>query len=202
MSALTMPPPAGIPPFPVQTIAVAKYHQMIKAGVYTEDDKVELIEGYIVPKMPRGTDHDSTMDQIDIALQGILPSGWKARSQRAITLADSEPEPDFAIVRWRPRAYAARHPGPADIGLVIEVADSSLLFDRRDKCRIYARAGIAIYWIVNIPDGLIEVYTQPSGPAPSPAYASHQDFSGGDSVTVVLDGQTVASIPVADILPP
>jgi hypothetical protein len=174
---------------------------MIQAGVYTEDDRVELIEGYIVPKMPHGTPHDSTMDQIDIALESSLPPGWRARSQRAITLSDSEPEPDYAIVRWSPRAFATHHPGPADIGLIIEVADSSLEFDRKEKGRVYARAGIVAYWIVNIPDGIIEVYTQPSGPTANPAYASHQDFSRGDSVPLVLDGVTAASLLVAYILP-
>jgi Uma2 family endonuclease len=201
MSILTMPPPAGIPPFPMQTISVAKYHEMIQKGVYAEDDKVELIEGYIVAKMPHGTPHDSTMDQIDVAREGILPVGWKARSQRAITLSDSEPEPDYAIVRFAPRIFATRHPGPSDIGLIIEVADSSLSFDRKDKCRIYARAGIVIYWIVNIPDGIIEVYTQPSGPTAAPSYASRQDFARGDMVPLVLDGISVAALPVSDLLP-
>ena len=201
MSTLTMPAPVGIPPFPIQKISVARYHQMIEKGVYTEDDKVELIEGYIVSKMPHGTPHDSTMDAYEAALEGKLPSGWRIRCQRAVTLPDSEPEPDYAIVRWRTRAYALHHPTPADIGHLAEVADSSLDQDRGAKKRIYARAGIPIYWIVNLVENLIEVYTQPSGPTANPDYASRQDFARGDTIPLILDGQTICTLAVSDLLP-
>jgi len=94
-----------------------------------------------------------------------------------------------------------RHPGPADIGVVIEVADSTLVGDRADKGRIYARANLPCYWIVNLQDGQIEVYTSPSGPMVSPGYAQHLDYRPGDSVPFLLDGVLAANIPVQELLP-
>src|SRR5262249_46760367 len=108
---------------------------------------------------------------------------------------------DCAIVRGNARTYLTRHPGPADIGLVIEVADTTLAGDRADKCRIYARAGLACYWIVNLNDRQVEVYTSPSGPTASPAFAQRTDYHVGDTVPLVLDAATVASIAVVDLLP-
>lgn len=89
----------------------------------------------------------------------------------------------------------------ADVGLVIEVADSSLLRDQRDKTRIYARAGIPVYWIVNLVDRRIEVYSQPTGPTAVPAYQSFQTYQPGDAVPLVLDGNPAGSVPAADLLP-
>ena len=111
-----------------------------------------------------------------------------------------DPEPDFAIVRPDPGRYRTRHPGPADIGLVIEVSDRSLDVDRQDKGRIYARAGLPVYWIVNLVDMQVEAYTDPSGPTATPAYATRTDSRAGDSVPVVLAGVTVAQLAVQSVL--
>ncbi len=104
-------------------------------------------------------------------------------------------------LRGNARTYLAHHPTVADAGLVIEVADSSLLRDQQDKTRIYARAGIPCYWIINLVDQRIEVYSQPSASAPVPAYHSLQTYQPGDAVPLVLDGNTVGAIPAADLLP-
>ena len=181
--------------------SVEQYQRMIEVGVLTSDDKVELLENYVVLKMTRNPPHDGTIDLLNAALFPCVPSGWLLRIQQTIVLADSQPEPDFAIVRGAPRTYLARHPKAADVALAIEVADSSLLRDRRDKTRIYARAGIPTYWIVNLVDSRIEVYTQPSGPTAVPEYGMSRTFAPGDEVPIVLDGANVASVPVADLLP-
>src|SRR6266496_1478704 len=152
--------------------SVARYQRMIETGILTPEDKVELLENYVVLKMPRNPRHDSTIQHMLEKLFPHRPAGWSLRVQSALTLPDSQPEPDFALVRGSAANYAHRHPGPSDTGLVIEVADSSLLRDQRDKTRIYARAGIPLYWIVNLVDQRIEVYGQPSGPTPVPAYGS------------------------------
>jgi Uma2 family endonuclease len=183
------------------TFSVARYQRMIETGILTGDDKVELLENYVVLKMPRNPRHDSSVQRMLRPLLGVLPTGWDIRIQLAVTLLDSQPEPDFAIVRGSAVNYEANHPGSADIGLLIEVAESSLLRDQRDKTRIYARAGIACYWIVNLLDRRIEVYTQPSGPTAVPAYGAFQTFQPGDNVPLVLDGTTVGHIPAADLLP-
>ena len=116
-------------------------------------------------------------------------------------LPDSQPEPDFAVVRGNARTYFSRHPSTADVGLLVEVADSSLLRDQRDKTRIYARAGIPCYWIVNLVDRRVEVFTQPSGPTAVPAYGAFQTFQPGDAVPIALDGAPAGTVPAADLLP-
>jgi Uma2 family endonuclease len=174
---------------------------MIEVGILMPEDKVELLENYIVFKMPRSPRHDSTLQRMLRPLLRTRPTAWGLRIQSAIALSDSQPEPDFAFVRGSAADYENRHPGPADVGLVIEVADSSLLRDQRDKTRIYARGGIPWYWIVNLVDKRIEVYGQPSGPTAVPTYASCQTYQAGDSILLILDGATVGSLPAADLLP-
>jgi Uma2 family endonuclease len=170
-------------------------------GVLTEDDPVELLEGWIVPKMPHNLPHDGTIELADGALRPLLPSGWRLRIQSSITLADSEPEPDLVLARGDARTYVARHPGPADIGLLTEVADSSLARDRGDKARIYARAGITVYWIINLVDRQVEVYTDPTGPDPNPHYRRHQVYDITQPVPVIIAGQQVGQVAVRDLLP-
>jgi Uma2 family endonuclease len=187
---------ASIPRF-----SVARYQRMIETGILTPEDKVELLENYVVLKMPRNPPHDGTIDVIKAVLPAHVPAGWLLRIQQTVVLSDSQPEPDFALARGGPRSYLTRHPGASDVGLVIEVADSSLLRDQRDKTRIYARGGIPCYWIVNLGDQRIEVYTQPSGPISVPAYGSFQVYRPGDGVPLVLDTVTVGTIPATDLLP-
>ena len=186
--------------FHLNRLSVAQYHQMIRTGIIPEGEPIELLEGYMVLKMSRGTPHDEAMDFLDAALAAIIPAGWYVRSQRAITLSDSEPEPDYAIVRGPRMHNRGRHPLATELGLVIEVSDSSLAIDRNDKARIYARAGIPVYWVVNVVDKVIEVLTQPSGPAATPAYAQRDEFPVGTAAPVVLDGTTVGTIAVADVM--
>jgi hypothetical protein len=181
--------------------SVDRYQRMIETGLLTPEDKVELLENYLVLKMPRNPRHDSTIQRMLEKLFPRRPAGWGLRVQSAVALADSQPEPDFALVRGTAADYETRHPGPADVGLVIEVADSSLLRDQRDKTRIYARGAIANYWIVNLVDRRIEVYSQPTGPVAVPAYQSFQTYQPGDAVPLVLDGNAVGSVPAADLLP-
>jgi len=180
--------------------SVAEYHRLTEIGVLTEDDNLELLEGYLVLKMARNPPHDGTLSRALKRLSSLLPPGWDFRSQMAVTLPDSEPEPDLAIVRDSPDGYMSRHPLATEVGLVVEVADSTLAGDRIDKGRIYARAGIPTYWIVNIPDRQVEVYVGPSGPAATPAYAQRQDYRPGDAVPFILDGSLIATLTVQELL--
>src|SRR4051794_12925617 len=131
---------------------------MIETGILTPADRVELLENYVVRKMTKNPSHDGTIDLMKAAFGNVLPSGWLLRIQQTVVLSDSQPEPDGAVARGNPRTYLTRHPGPPDVGLIIEAADSSLLRDQRDKTRIYARAGIVCYWIINLVDHRVEVY--------------------------------------------
>lgn len=180
-------------------LSVREYHDIIKAGILTDGEPIELLEGYMVQKMARGTSHDSIMDSLDGRWPGIVPEEWFVRSQRAITLADSEPEPDYAIVRGPRSRYRTSHPAPSDIGLLVEISASSLLIDTSDKARIYAAAGVPVYWVVNIPDRKVEVFSEPE--SATGRFRSRVEFLVGDSVPVILDGTAVGSIAVADILP-
>jgi Uma2 family endonuclease len=200
--AATPPPNAGIPPqVLMRRWTVDEYHTLIRSGVFARDERFELLEGWLVAKMSRNPPHDAAMDQAREELEKRLRPGWRVRVQSAITTADSEPEPDLAVVQGTARSYSAKHPEPADIAIVIEVAESSLTEDRRDKGRIYARAGIALYWIVNLVDMQLEVYSDPTGPAAAPQYRKREDFVIGQSVPLAIDGHDLATVPVSDLLP-
>jgi Uma2 family endonuclease len=180
--------------------SVADYHELLRTGLLTHGEPYELLEGFIVRKPMRGTPHDAALDGIEGAILDLLPPAWFCRSQRAVTLPDSEPEPDLAVVRGPRSRYRDHHPGPDEIGLLVEVSDSSLRADRAGKARIYARAGIPVYWVVNIPDRKVEVFSQPSGPTESPAYGQRDEYPVGTAVPVVLDGNPVGTIAVADVM--
>lgn len=201
MSVATVRPVSYADSASLARFSVARYQQMIETGVITTADRVELLENYVVLKMPGNPPHDGTMLRIQKRLGRRLPPGWDIRNQTAVALGDSQPEPDLAVVREDSADYTTRHPSPADIGFVVEVADSSLLRDQRDKTRIYARAGVPIYWIVNLVDRRVEVYSDPSGAAAAPDYATVRHHGTGQDVPVVLGGTTVATIPVAELLP-
>jgi len=183
------------------TFTVEQYQQMIRGGILTHDSKLELLENYMVKKMPRNPPHDGTIQLVMASLMPHIPPGWNLRCQLTVVTGDSQPEPDFAIVKGTPRTYLEKHPSAKDVGLIIEVSDSSLLRDQRDKFRIFARAAVPCYWIMNLQESRIEVYTQPSGPNDVPAYREFRNYSVGESIPLVLDGVEVTSVPVADLLP-
>lgn len=185
----------------IATFSTDRYDRMIETGVFTSEDAVELLENYVVLKVPKNPAHDGTALRVRKRLARVLPAGWDIREQGTLATADSRPEPDLAVVREDPADYTTRHPTPADTALVIEVANTSVLRDQRDKARIYARANIACYWIVNLDDRRVEVHTQPSGPCDSPNYASVRNFVPGDAVPLDLDGTAVAAVSVSDLLP-
>lgn len=125
--------------------SVAKYQKMIEVGILGKYDKVELLEGYVALKLTRNPQHDGTLQLIQHVLACLLPSGWDFRVLSSVEMSDSQPEPDFAVVRGASRTYTHRYPGAQDVALLVEVANSSLVRDTVDKARIYARAGIPCY---------------------------------------------------------
>lgn len=201
MSVLAAPAPSGAPD-PLYRVSVEQYHDMIRKGIFKDGDPVELLEGVLVRKMTKHQPHCFATQTLRDLLPRLLPSGWFVIDQDPVTTADSEPEPDVSVIRGTRRQYLeqGRHPGPPETGLVIEVADSSLDHDRTTKYRVYARAGIPTYWIVNLVDRQVEVYTGPTAPAPEPSYHQRVDFGPADDVPLVLDGQVVGRVRVADLL--
>lgn len=189
-----------MPLAPIHRFSVEQYHRMIAAGVLTESDRVELLEGWIVDKMPQHPAHAGVISILLARLQAKLPRGWIVRVQSPITLEDSEPEPDLAVVRGPEEKYLAAHPTPEDIAIAIEVADSTVEQDRTVKGRTYARARLPHYWIVNLVELHVEVYSQPRA-GRTPAYRGREIFRMEYGVPVVVAGRETGRIPVRHLFP-
>jgi Uma2 family endonuclease len=163
---------------------------------------VELLEGWIVQKMPRNPPHDAVISVLhNRVLNPKLPPGRFCRGQSAIVTDAGKPEPDIAIVRGSELDYLDHHPRPRDLASVIEVSDTTLADDRAIKGPSYARVAIPVYWIVNLVDLQVEVYSDPTGADPTPAYRFRQDYRPGEQVPLVISGQTIALVAVNDMLP-
>ena len=192
----------------VPRITPEAYSLMIAAGVIEEDEPIELLEGYLVLHPERSPGEDCAAGLGYDELRRLLPAGWMIRPRCGIGLSTSVPEPDLSVTRGADRAFVARRPGPADLGLVVEISDALLARDERDKARIYARDSIPVYWVVNLVDRRVEVFTDPTGPDvpagaadPDPHYRSRRDYPADTAVPVVLDGVAVGVIPVDELLP-
>ena len=172
---------------------------MIDDGTIGEDDQVELIEGQVVAKMPKKPPHRVGTRKTFKALKRVVPAGWHVTKEEAVVLGPrSKPEPDVAVIRSELEFDTSRDATAADCCLVVEVAERSLATDRGKKLQGYARSGIPVYWIVNVKDNQVELYTDPD---PAGTYKSRVDYRPGADIPVVIDGQDVGRIAVADLLP-
>jgi len=201
MSTAALPQqPPDLPPIRLHRLSVKQYHRMIETGVLTENDPVELLEGLLVSKMPHHPSHDGSISVLGRELRLMLPTKWIVRIQSAITLDRSEPEPDLVVALGPEERYFAAHPTASDIALAVEVSDSSLDFDRRDKLRVYARNNIPVYWIVNLMEKVVEIYADPK-PGKVPAYRSREVRGLEFGVDVVIAGKKIAGIAVRHLFP-
>lgn len=170
-----------------------EYYRMAEAGLFREE-RVELLDGEIITRSPHNTLHASTVYRLVRTLERLIGTITCVRGQLPIVLSDrSEPEPDVAVCAPDPYDYSQAHPRADQVLLVIEVADTSLIYDRTRKARAYAESGIPEYWIVNLLDQQVEVLTDPSGQG----YRQQRQTLAGD-VLSLPGGSTVA---VGDILP-
>jgi Uma2 family endonuclease len=182
---------------PHHRFSLADYEQMIDLGILTENDRVELIRGEIIEKMSIGEFHAACVRILTRRFGHVVGEQATVSPQSPIKLAESVPEPDVALLVPRPDDYAASHPEPDDIYLLVEVADASLDFDRQVKGPLYAENGVAEYWILNLPDRTLEVHRQPLATG---QYAEVRVLQAGDSTDLVkLPGVTLA---VAELFPP
>jgi len=195
-----MPLPVA-PDMPLWRLSVEQYHALARQGFFSEDDRVELLEGLLVPKMTILPPHRRSTHRVQTALRQNIPAGHYVASPSPVTLAASEPEPDVVVVRGSDDDYPDRHPGPDDVALLVEVSDTTLRHDQGFNKMIYAKARIVIYWIVNLIDRRVEVHTDPTGPGPMPDYRQRQDYAETDQVPLIIDGQEVAWIAVRELLP-
>lgn len=154
-----------------------EYHSMLEAGILSEDDRVELIEGEVLRIAAIGSRHAACVKRVN----GLFSRAFRGRAlvgvQDPVHLGDlSEPEPDLSVLRLRDDFYAQAHPTPADILLLVEVADASVEYDRTVKLPLYARSAIPEVWLVDLPQSRLEVYREPTGGA----YARVQALRAGD----------------------
>jgi len=143
---------------------VDDYHRMVETGVLTGSDRVELLEGQIIEMNPQLPPHAATTQRAFRYLDRLLETVAYVRMQLPVTLKPkSEPEPDIAVVRIDANEYGDRHPTPEDVYLLIEVADSSLNYDRTRKVKVYAKANIPEYWIIDVNQEQLIVFREPVG---------------------------------------
>lgn len=192
--------PPSIPEDAVMRFSVARYHEMVRAGLLTTDDQVELLEGLLITKMPKSPRHRMVTRLVRSALEAIIPTGWYVDSQEPITLGESEPEPDAVIVRGETRDFSDRHPEPDDLALVVEVSDSTLDRDRGLKRDLYARAGITTYWILNLVDNQVEVHTCPNGEASAATFGKCRVFDKSEAIPVFIEDREVGKVFVKELL--
>ena len=190
------------------TIAQAKrftleeYHRLTEIGFFHEDDRIELIKGEIIEMAAKGTAHETCISKLLRELVRLLGDAATLRCQSPIVLANkSEPEPDFAIVQNRTDDYLSAHPSPGDVLLVMEVADSSIDYDKNVKIPLYAEAGISDYWIFNLFNNQLEACSEP--------YQDNKGKFGYKNRRILLPNQVIAlpcfpdlSLDLSRVFPP
>jgi len=176
-------------------LTVDDYHRMADAGIFGQHDRIELIDGELIDMAPIGQGHAGMVGGLAEALFIACAGRAIVWPQNPIRIDRwSEPQPDLALLRRRPDFYATgERPGPADVLLLIEVADSSLAFDRRVKLPLYARAGIAEFWIVDLKRRVLEVHRSPTGDG----YADTSTHQPGDQVALALIPEIVVKLDIA-----
>ena len=176
--------------------SVDEYYAMAEAGIITHDERVELINGEIIEMSPIGSRHAGSVNSLDHLMSDQLGQRALVTVQNPLRLGShAEPEPDVMILSWRDDFYASAHPGPEDVLLLIEVSDTTIDSDRNEKLTLYANAGIPEVWIANIPERVVEVYTDPV----NGVYTNRQVFGLDEDVSPMAFPDV--SLPVSRIVP-
>ncbi len=153
-----------MPTVALRPFTVAEYHRMAEVGIFAPDERVELLDGQIIPMSPIGSQHAACVRRVQELFNTLrsIETRYSISVQNPIWLSEhSEPEPDIALLRPRADYYAEAHPTAADVYLVVEVADSSLAYDQQQKVPRYAAAGIAEAWVLDVLAARLTVYRQP-----------------------------------------
>jgi len=181
-------------------LSTEDFYRMIEAEIFPDERRVGLWDGRIYEKMAKLRAHAVSGNKLNIALIRALPPGWFLGGENPITIGpDKAPLPDMIVLRGVPDDYRDRRPGVADIGLVVELADSSLRIDTGVKLAAYASAGIPVYWVVNLKDDVVHVYSDPI--TSEGRFASVATVARGESIPFTLDGARVGLIAASDLLP-
>lgn len=202
-SPTTAPAPGAVSPqlLPrLSRLTVAEYDRMAEIGAFAGGEDLELIDGLLVTKMVRNNPHIVACKLGWEALQRVAPPGWHVAKEDPIVVSQwSKPEPDLALIRGKTLDYTTRGITTRDAALIVEVADSSLPIDRDVKARLYAAGGAPVYWIVNLVEDVVEVYSDPD---PIQGSRTRRDHRRGDSIPVIVDGREFGPVAVDDLLPP
>lgn len=175
--------------------SVTEYDRMVEAGILTEQDRVELLDGEIFTMSPIGSRHAACVKRLNRLLSNHVEQAAIVGVQDPIRLSDySEPQPDLSVCRPREDFYATGHPHPVDVILLVEVADSSLMFDRNEKLPLYAEARIPELWIVDLTGETLTVYADPD----NATYRAQRQF--GRSQAVVSRALPALVLPVDQVL--
>jgi Uma2 family endonuclease len=189
-------------PAPLYRMTLEEYEALVASGAFKGRNLFHLINGYLVEKKTRNPPHTIADLRCGRELERVVPRGWHVRPGKPVRILrpgrDSEPEPDRSVVRGRAEHYDERHPGPGDVALAVEIADSSLADDHQLAVEVYGPAGIPVCWIVDVNARRVEVYRL----AGAHGYGPPEFFGEGQSVPVVIGGRVRGRIAVADILPP
>jgi Uma2 family endonuclease len=178
-------------------LTVRQFERMMADGTIAEDERVELIEGLLVARSRRTRAEIVAGNKGLRILWRMIPPGWHVVKGVPVLTSDwSRPEPDLAVIRGAVEDDDERAVTGDDTALVVEIAGTNLLSDRTDMARVYATAGIPVYWIVNLAEGQVEIASEPS----REGYQSHQVLGRGQDVPVVVAGVETAWIAVSDLL--
>lgn len=180
---------------PVFRLSPDKFAAMVRDGILTEDDPVEYLQGVLVQKMTKSDQHISVTWYLRRMIDRMLSGSFFTMTQDPIDLGDSEPEPDVMVVRGDPDAMPKVKPRGDKVALVIEVSDSTLRRDRELKRLIYAKAEIPVYWIVNLNNHSVEIYSNPR----SGDYEAIEIVEMGSSPQIQVDGQSAGAIELGEL---
>ena len=179
-NTISRPLPAnGVKP---RLITVAEYDRMIEFGIYTDNDRIELLNGEIIELMPKGPKHTSANSRLVRFFIRLFGEKLIVRGQDPIWLDGiSEPEPDIVLANWNETEYSEGHPTPADILLIMEISDTTLAYDRETKAKAYSRNGIQQYLLLNLQNETLENFREPD----ADGYQFKRTLRKGDSLNLV-----------------
>jgi len=161
--------------------SVADYHKMAHAGIFSPAERTELIKGEVVAMSPIGSHHAACVDRLNHIFTRALSDQVIVRVQNPVILDNhSEIEPDIALVDFQPDFYEKKHPGPTAVRLLVEVADTTLNYDRKIKLPLYAASGILETWLIDLNNGNVEIYLSPTA-------------SGYETIRIFRKGKTIVS---------
>jgi Uma2 family endonuclease len=186
----------AVSPRDLHRFKLSEFQRMFELGILGEGERLELLEGVVVQMPLAGPSHDGVLGSADEELSPLLPKPWFPRIQCSLFTEDSWVVPDIAVTKGPRKLYHKRHPVPGDIAMIIEVSEGTLARDKGWKAHIYAKASIPWYWVVDVKQRRVEVFSDPSGPSDEPSYRVHESLGLKGSAAVVIAGQQCGRIEV------